>query len=286
MGRPRKRKYVERGIGPVTQLASKDHRGIAGMPSVENPESFDPAVEESNNQSHQQISEPRPNKASDEIRDLGSQPSCQCTSLVQNYLTTRTEDVVETTNSIAEVRQAIELARGVLFCNICGNVKLGPPKLVGNVLLLGALLLSILSSYNDHISENRERALMTPQDDSAFKVALPHDMEGFGIEIPLNNVEYWRLLKKSLATDMEEISSLCDSFAARQHAIHDHGHERCERGFPCRRKGMTPDAEHPASICPRLINQKTFFSCFRTIDHIRSAIEEAHSQLALDISEF
>lgn len=211
---------------------------------------------------------------------------CHCIERVQQCLADKNDTRGGASCPIAEARQAVKLARDVLYCGVCGDIRLPPSILIPNVLLLGSLLMSIVASYDEFIAEQWPRAMQLPHEASTVNIQLGGTDGDSVTEVSFNNLDYWRLLRKGLVVGLDNISTLCDSFAATQHKIHDQGHENCQRGVPCRNPNTSSLISHPANICPRSVHQTTFFNCFRTVNQIRTATEEALRKLEYDISDY
>jgi hypothetical protein len=197
---------------------------------------------------------------------------CQCTSSVQQYFKTSAGQETEGGGSLAIARQAIDLARSILFCDACGNITLGPTKLAGNVLLLGAVFLDALEFYGSFVAEtSHQRPTLEQQQVDVVDWCTSQDTGVCTLDS--------RTLTGDMKSDMEVFTSLCDSFAARQHKIHDIGHEACRANIPCQKPAASPVTENPANICPKCINQEKFFSCLRTVSQIRTTIDALQMEI-------
>jgi hypothetical protein len=205
---------------------------------------------------------------------------CQCGQLVQQRLSHRQSSMEELSQFIDQNRKSKDLAQQVLDCKNCCD-KHGPPsEVAGNVLLFGAVMMDIVSSYESFIADQKERVLMSPEEIHPTQIYIGSQSSSERLlELQLERQQSWPLFKVLLRTEVEQLVQLCDSFVARQERIHEDGHEGCCASRTCNKALPPPQGGLPANFCPRSVEPKRFFSCFQTSKLIQSLLEKIQNDL-------
>lgn len=208
--------------------------------------------------------------------------SCQCGRLVQAHLGSRsgqTDTPKEAAQFIGSLRESMNLTQHVLACQVCCNMRGRLRDVSGNVMLLGALMMMMARSCLSFLPDQRRRAEEFGHDRYPASTILRGQGQGSGtLEFSLDRRQFWLVLNGLMAAELDSMDTICDAMTSRQNSLHEHGHEECRPGSPCR-KNQDQAVLDPSEFCPRSIDARSFFSCFRTIDHVRSVIREARQQL-------
>lgn len=209
--------------------------------------------------------------------------TCNCMDLVHKQLSAM-EDFTNDLHSIKILRESTDIAEQVLRCKICFDINRKPSEVSGNPLLLGSLLSTIASCYRKVFTYQQRKATESARNASAIPLFLANNNTNncLPLELSLTGLDYWRLLKTGFHSELDRLSRVCQSFISRQHRLHDHGHEKCREGLPCKVLGAAGHARHPADACPRSTGARASFTCFRMADHIQIEIENAQRIFASD----
>lgn len=204
---------------------------------------------------------------------------CDCFQAISRYFTSAS-DASSGLGLFTTLREAITLADRVLTCRVCFNVHRGEASVSKNIVLLGALMSDIAMSYG-HLTHRLFEETFKPNHDKAtvdILLGQPESPE-FSIAMSINAEIYWTLIKNALVEDLARLSDLCTAFESRQLKAHDLGHDKCVAGLPCtsRQAGVPSAISNYVKTCPRSVDPKKTFSCFRTVYQVSSAIREAQS---------
>ncbi|KAI5468176.1 hypothetical protein BGZ63DRAFT_399698 [Mariannaea sp. PMI_226] len=195
---------------------------------------------------------------------------CSCAELVNQHFSL-IENSLETFQALKVLKQSMESARRLLECKVCfESVK--SPRTSRNVYLLGSLLSSIGSSYGDFFYHQKQRA--ASGEPISLVVGQPPD-EHNTVELAVDGQSYMDFLKASLRLELDRLFGLSNGLAERQSQLHTEGHEKCETGTSCSNTESLPADKHPSEVCPKEVDMTQACACFRTVDQVRAAIEEA-----------
>ncbi|KAM5359566.1 hypothetical protein ACJZ2D_014374 [Fusarium nematophilum] len=199
-----------------------------------------------------------------------SSKKCSCAELVNQHFSL-IENSLETFQALKVLKQSMESAKKILECRLCfESVK--SPRTSRNVYLLGSLLSSIGSSYGDFFYHQKQRAARG--EPINLMVGQPPD-EHNTVELAVDGQSYINFLKASLRLELDRLFGLSNGLAERQSQLHTEGHEKCETGTSCINTESLPADKHPSEVCPKEVDMTQACACFRTVDQVRAAIEEA-----------
>lgn len=204
---------------------------------------------------------------------------CSCTEFAHEQLNI-VENSSPTLSSIKILRASMMVAEKVMSCNICFNTNKRPSEVSGNSQLLGSLLLAITACWGEVVQKQKQRAAQSAHDAGLVKFFLGQDANADDfVELSLGGLDYCRLLENAFHSDLDRLSAICKSFSARQHQIHEQGHEDCLPGGPCKRLYEYGPIIHPMDACPRKSGVKYSFTCYRTANQVRAEIENMRRTL-------
>lgn len=210
---------------------------------------------------------------------LDPRDECDCFQAIAKYFTSGA-DSSSGLERFKSLREAIALSDRVLSCRICFNLRRGEASFSKNIVLLGALMSDVAMSYARLAHHLFEETCKPNQGDSKVGVVIGQQESPESlISISLDAKSYWALLKIALVDDLGRLSDLCAGFETRQLKAHDLGHEQCVTGSPCtfRPAGITSAVSNYIKTCPRNVDVRKAFSCFRTVNQVHSAVREAQS---------
>ncbi|KAL4745260.1 hypothetical protein BDW72DRAFT_198803 [Aspergillus terricola var. indicus] len=183
-------------------------------------------------------------------------------------------------HSIKTLRQSIDVAERVLYCKFCFNAAWRPSEVSGNVLLLGSLLSTITSCYSNVIAHQKQQAANSTNAANSIRLYLGNaPKEDSLVELSLSGQDYRRLLRGVFRSEIDRLSSLSQRFTTRQRQIHENRHEECREEMPCKLVHGPEGAAHPANACPRSAGPRESFTCLRTAEQVRNAIEDMNEEL-------
>ncbi|KAF4468965.1 hypothetical protein FALBO_4136 [Fusarium albosuccineum] len=204
--------------------------------------------------------------------------SCPASSgLVQDHFAAW-NGTIEGLHSINMLRRSANLAEVVLNCKVCFRIDWKPSDTVENFYLVASLMSTAASSYIDSLSRQHEELQSLRGRPTKLFLGETAEEDSL-VEISVDGVEYWGLLKRTLGAELDRLSSLCQSFATRQGLLHHHGHEKCLRGVPCGNHVTSRGIIHHADTCPKGVNPSKYFVCLVTISQIQADIEQARKKL-------
>ncbi len=309
MGRPRRRRSAQ-----FSDVVPRSFMGIDALPEElqlpfadfsEDLLSFDPGLLPA--QSGLSWNEPSrlPQESATQVGTLGSQPQyqprtllfpqsqdgselptqsdgaserrprkCPCVVMVNQHFS-MVDDSPESFRTIQLLQESTRSAEKILHCSVCfdpGNGKLGLSK---NVHLLGSLMSSIAALFGGFLLYQKRRAAECSVKNEPMRFVLGEaSNEHSLVNIALNGQDYWSFLKATLTSEFARLVELHNAFAERQTQLHSQGHEACEKGCACTRIEVSSLASEPSGVCPSKVDITSHFSCFRTVEQVRTAIEE------------
>ncbi|EWY79891.1 hypothetical protein FOYG_16956 [Fusarium oxysporum NRRL 32931] len=204
---------------------------------------------------------------------------CDCFQAISRYFTS-VDGSSSGLGRFTSLREAITLSDRVLLCPVCFNLHRGEACISKNIVLLGALMSDVAMSYSRITYRLFEETFKPNHDKSRVGIVLGQQESPESlISMSLDAKSYWILVKSALMEDLARLSDLCAAFETRQLKAHDLGHEQCVAGSPCtsRQAGVPSAISDYVKTCPRNIDPRKTFSCFRTVNQVFSAVREAQS---------
>ncbi|KAM0418610.1 hypothetical protein ACHAPT_012413 [Fusarium lateritium] len=204
---------------------------------------------------------------------------CDCFQAISRYFTS-VDHSSSGLGRFTSLREAITLSDRVLLCRVCFNLYRGEAYISKNIVLLGALMSDVAMSYGRLTHRLFEETFKPNHDKSRVGIVLGQQESPESlISMSLDAKSYWTLLKSALVEDLARLSDLCAAFETRQLKAHDLGHEQCVAGSPCtsRQAGIPSAISDYVKTCPRNVDPRKTFSCFRTVNQVFSAVREAQS---------
>ncbi|KAK7948736.1 uncharacterized protein PG986_009622 [Apiospora aurea] len=233
---------------------------------------------------------PTPANETGDPQDAHSQSSpgrkgpCECAILAHKHFSILGESH-EGLEPLRSLREAAQVAKKLLTCDVCFDTGKGHRGVTGNVYLLGALLSNIASSYAQFFVQQKTR--LADKENEQQTLTLGHGPSASPdslVELRVGSTEYLALLKSGIRVDATSLSAICDEFAQRQQKLHNEGHEQCAQGRPCQSKdasGCSKPSQHSHAICPKAETDdpRRFFLCFQAVRMVRASIEELQAVL-------
>lgn len=214
----------------------------------------------------------------------GRKGPCDCAILAHKHFSILGESH-EGLEPLRSLREAAQVAKKLLTCDVCFDTGKGHRGVTGNVYLLGALLSNIASSYAQFFVQQKTRLAGKGNEQQTLTLGHgPSASPDSLIELRVGSAEYLALLKSGIRVDATNLSAICDEFAQRQQKLHNEGHEQCAKGRPCQSKdasGCSKPSQHSHAICPKATTDdpRRFFLCFQAVRMVRASIEELQAVL-------